>query len=187
MTSSEEIAWELGKLAAEEMRKGNNQSAFDIFNEALSVNPIQWQAYNGRGLIYAGWGNYQKAIEDFKKAIDICSDGSYIVKICYELGNVYESIYLGNRFEFFEYLEKAFAVYDKIIQIYPTYIPARYRRGCIFYDIVMKSDYSQSLLERIVEDLDFVLQNESEDIDTTMKMDAVQKIKVARLLLSAEQ
>lgn len=77
MDKSDGILWELEllKQAAYEMQKGNSQTAFDLFNEVLSVNPIQgWHVYYGRGLIYAGWGNYQKAIEDFDRASKILQD-----------------------------------------------------------------------------------------------------------------
>ncbi|MEG4230043.1 hypothetical protein QUA35_28150 [Microcoleus sp. N9_B2] len=77
MTSSEDIllGLELLKQAADEMQKGNSQTAFEILNEVLSVCPIQWwHAYYARGLIYAGWGNYQTAIEDFDRASQILQD-----------------------------------------------------------------------------------------------------------------
>lgn len=137
---------ELMKQAADEMQKGNNQTALDIVNEVLSVNPMQWEACKWRGLIYATLGNYQKAIEDFNRAIDICLNDSHVddsvtVDIYYYLGNVFESIYFGNElFESIEYLSRAVTIYDKIIQKYPKYIPARYRRGGICYYLGMKAD-----------------------------------------------
>jgi len=44
MDKSDEILWELEllKQAADEMQKGNSQTAFEILNEVLSVCPIQW-------------------------------------------------------------------------------------------------------------------------------------------------
>ena len=77
MDKSDGILWELEllKQAADEMQKDNSQTAFDLFNEVLSVNPIQgWHTYYARGLIYGKWNNYQEAIEDFDRASKILRD-----------------------------------------------------------------------------------------------------------------
>lgn len=192
MDRSEQIAWELElelmNQAADEMRKGNSQKAFPFFNEVLSVNPMQWLAYKGRGIIYASSGNYQKAIEDFNRAIDICLNDSNIdngvtIEIYYYLGNVHESIYFANEFiESIEYLIQAIKIYSKIIQ----YILARYRRGGIFYYIGMKADDGEELLRRAVEDFNFILENEPKNMDKTMKDDAIRKRNLARMMLGGD-
>ncbi len=193
MDSSERMAWklelELMDKAADEMEKGNSQKALPLLNEVLSVNPMHLFAYKCRGLVYANLSNYQKAIEDFKRAIDICLndnnvDDSVTLEIYYYLGNVHESIYFANEFlESIEYLIQAITIYTKILQIHPKCIPARYRRGGIYYYIGMKADRPDELLRLAVEDLNFILENEPENMDTTMKMDTVRKWNLARMML----
>lgn len=194
MDRSERMAWklelELMDKAADEMAKGNSQKALPLLNEVLSVNPMHLFAYKCRGLIYAGLNNYQKAIEDFKRAIDISLndsnvDDSFTLEIYYYLGNVYESIYFANEFleSSIEYLKQALTIYTKILQIHPKCIPARYRRGSLYYHIAMQTDLSDKLLRLAVEDLNFILENEPENMDTTMKMDTVQKWNLARMML----
>jgi|AGSF01.1.fsa_nt_gi Tetratricopeptide repeat. len=194
MDSSEEISWELelelmGK-AAREMEKGNYQKALPLLNEVLSVNPMKWFAYKCRGLIYADSSNYQKAIEDFNQAIDICLndsnvDDSATLEIYYYLGNVHESIYYANEFleSSIEYAKQALTIYTKILQIHPKCIPARYRRGSFYYHIATQTDRSDELLRLAVEDLNFILENEPENMDTTMKMDTVRNWNLARMML----
>jgi tetratricopeptide (TPR) repeat protein len=193
MDSSERMAWklelELMDKAADEMQKGNDQKALPLLNEVLSVNPMHLFAYKCRGLVYANLSNYQKAIEDFKRAIDIClndsnGDDSATLEIYYYLGNVHESIYYANEFlESIEYLVQAITIYTKILQIHPKCIPARYRRGSLYYYIGMKADRPDELLRLAVEDLNFILENEPENMDTTMKMDTVRKWNLARMML----
>ncbi len=42
-----------------------------LWNMTIEKNPACWLAYNNRGNIYNGLGNYSQAIEDFNKAIKI--------------------------------------------------------------------------------------------------------------------
>ncbi|CAD0220551.1 tetratricopeptide repeat protein [Planktothrix agardhii] len=193
MDRSERMAWklelELMDKAADEMAKGNDQKALPLLNEVLSVNPMHLFAYKCRGLVYANLSNYQKAIEDFKRAIDIClndsnGDDSAALEIYYYLGNVHESIYYANEFlESIEYLIQAITIYTKILQIHPKCIPARYRRGGVYYYIGMQADHPDELLRLAVEDLNFILENEPENMDATMKMDTVRKWNLARMML----
>ncbi|MEG3862492.1 tetratricopeptide repeat protein [Microcoleus sp. herbarium12] len=196
MNISEESTWELeldlmGK-ASSEIQKGNYETAFESLNEVLSVNPMKWEAYKWRGLLYAGSGNYQKAIEDFNRAINIILNDSNVndsvtMEIYYDLGKVFESIYFSNEFlESIEYLSQAITIYDKILQEYPKCIPPRYRRGGIFYYVGMKADDGEELLRRAVEDFDFILENEPKNMDTTMKEDAILKRNLARTLLGGD-
>jgi tetratricopeptide (TPR) repeat protein len=188
MTSSEDIAWELAKLAALSHQQGNKHAAFELFSNALSVNPIQWQSYKHRGLIYAEWGNYQKALEDLNQALNICLedptiDDSVTLEIYYLTGNIRESIYFANEFiESIEYIKQAVTIYGKIIKIDPKHI-ARYRRGCLLYQMARKADYNEELLRLAVKDFDFILQNEPEDMDETKKADAICKRNAARSAL----
>lgn len=193
MDRSERMAWklelELMDKAADEMAKGNSQNALPFLNEVLSVNPMHLFAYKCRGLVYADLSNYEKAIEDFKRAIDISlndsnGDDSAALEIYYYLGNVHESIYYANEFlESIEYLIQAITIYNKILQIHPKCIPARYRRGGVYYYIGSKADHPDELLRLAVEDLNFILENEPENMDATMKMDTVRKWNLARMML----
>ncbi|MEG3980990.1 tetratricopeptide repeat protein [Microcoleus sp. T3B2] len=193
MDRSERMAWklelELMDKAADEMEKGNGHKALPLLNEVLSVNPMHLFAYKCRGIIYAGLKNYQKAIEDFKRAIDISLndsnvDDSFTLEIYYYLGNVHESIYFAKEFlESVEYLAQAIKIYTKILQIHPKCIPARYRRGNLYYYIGTNADRPDELLRLAVEDLNFILENEPENMDTTMKMDTVRTWNLARMML----
>lgn len=45
-----------------------------LWDMTIVRNPACWMAYNNRGLIYFGLGEYRRAIEDFTKAIEIKPD-----------------------------------------------------------------------------------------------------------------
>jgi len=45
------------------------ESSIALFNHALHVTKNNYLAYNARGVIYAKFGQYQQAIEDFNEAI----------------------------------------------------------------------------------------------------------------------
>jgi len=49
-------------------KSGNHKEALNAYNKAIELNPEYSFAYYWRGLIYFELGNYQKAIEDAKRA-----------------------------------------------------------------------------------------------------------------------
>ena len=52
--------------------EGKIEEAIDHYNKAISMKPdnvYQLESYNNRGIAYGKLGQYQRAIEDFNKAI----------------------------------------------------------------------------------------------------------------------
>jgi len=53
------------------IRDENPEKALSDFNEALTINPRNVNAYNHRGFLHHRQGNFSDAISDFSKAIDL--------------------------------------------------------------------------------------------------------------------
>lgn len=53
------------------MRDESPDKALSDFNEALTINPRNVNAYNHRGFLHHRQGNFPEAISDFSKAIDL--------------------------------------------------------------------------------------------------------------------
>lgn len=53
------------------LRDENPEKALSDFNEALTINPRNVNAYNHRGFLHHKQGNFLEAISDFSKAIDL--------------------------------------------------------------------------------------------------------------------
>ena len=51
--------------------QGNIQEAIDQYSESIRIAPDDFDAYFNRGSVYARLGQYQRALEDFNKAISL--------------------------------------------------------------------------------------------------------------------
>ncbi len=164
MATSQEIAIQLisRQLINEGIAgysEGNYSEAFQLFNEALSRDTEQGIAYFYRGLIFAIINNYQEAIKDFNRAIEIQPKEISLDRIYDLRGNCYED--LGDR-------EKAIKDYEKAIEINPSLVSAHHRRGSILSIWgMMSNDTKVDTTERLtlaVEEFDFVIQCQPENI-----------------------
>ena len=69
MTEPKTIS-ELMKLVMEECKKGNTNNAIIYLNEAIEIDPHDARFFISRGT-FKGTENYEDAIEDYTKAIEI--------------------------------------------------------------------------------------------------------------------
>ena len=72
MTEPKTIS-ELMTLVMEESKKGNTKNAIIYLNEAIEIEPNDARFYISRGT-FRGTENYEDAIEDYTKAIEIEPD-----------------------------------------------------------------------------------------------------------------
>ncbi|MBU1940830.1 MAG: tetratricopeptide repeat protein, partial [Candidatus Thermoplasmatota archaeon] len=84
--ASNDTASDLLKVGYEKIAKNDLEAAIENFNEAISIDPKNPQAYAGLGNVYARKGDTEAAIENFNKAISIDPKNSQAYA---GLGNVY--------------------------------------------------------------------------------------------------
>lgn len=53
----------------EKMGGDRLEMAMENFNEAIEIDPNYAPAYNGRGLVFDRFQEYEQAIEDFSRAV----------------------------------------------------------------------------------------------------------------------
>ena len=159
MATSQEISIQLIEEGIDDYSEGNYSEAVQLFNEALSRDPEQGIAYFYRGLIFAIINNYQEALKDFNRAIEIQPKEISLDRIYDLRGNCHED--LGDR-------EKAIKDYEKAIEINPSLVSAHHRRGSILSIWGMMSNDTKvdttELLTLAVEEFDFVIQCQPENI-----------------------
>lgn len=68
----------------------NWETAIDLFNQALKVNPHSIYAYANRANAYSNLGDYERALDDLNQAIELAPD---MFGLYFNRGNTY-------RFEF---------------------------------------------------------------------------------------
>ena len=91
-----------------------------LYTTTIDLNPTCWMAYNNRGIIYKGLGNYRQAIEDYNRAIEIKPD---FAEAYNNRGNAYNG--LGN-------YRQAIEDYNRAIEIKPDFAEAYYNRGVVY-------------------------------------------------------
>lgn len=159
MATSQEISIQLIEEGIDDYSEGNYSEAFQLFNEALSRDPEQGMAYFYRGLVFAIINNFQEALKDFNRAIEIQPKEISLDRIYDLRGNCHED--LGDR-------EKAIKDYEKAIEINPSLVSAHHRRGSILSIWgMMSNDTKVDTTERLtlaVEEFDFVIQCQPENI-----------------------
>ncbi len=64
-------------LAQMELKMGNEEEAFRVFNKMVRFYPKVIGSYNARGGAHLSLGNYKEAITDFNKVVDIAPTNSY--------------------------------------------------------------------------------------------------------------
>ena len=90
------------------------------------------EAYYNRGTAYARQGDFENAIADYNKAIEL---NSMFVDAYYNRGLIYEDRGLGNILSGRDYFEKAIADYDKAIDLNPNFAKAYNNRGIAYYNL----------------------------------------------------
>ena len=72
--------FELMTLVMEESKKGNTNNAIIYLNEAIEIDPHDARFYISRGT-FRGTENYEDAIEDYTKAIEIDSNNVFAYRL----------------------------------------------------------------------------------------------------------
>jgi len=122
---------------------GRSQTWHDsisLWTDVLRSNPRIPEAYNNRGAVYAGLGQYDRALADYERALAIDPDFSRA------LNN------RGTAFQRIGDFEKARADFDQAINLDPANPDLRYNRGNLFmamenYDLAIR-DYTAAVTLR---------------------------------------
>lgn len=93
-----------------------------LWNHCLKVTPAEFRAYTNRGIAYSRTKNYDKALQDYNKALSMGRPSS---------------ILFNNRGKIFatrKQFEKALSDFNSAIAIQPDYAGAYYNRGLLHVD-----------------------------------------------------
>ena len=114
------------KAGSEAFRKGDFDKAIESFNKALSLDPKNFNAYNGLGNVYARKGDVDKAIESFNKALSLNANepSAHI-----GLGNLY--FRKGDT-------PKAIESFEKVLSTYPRNAEALFSLGAVYVTLKQK-------------------------------------------------
>ena len=110
-------------LAVQYHQGGSLETAANLYNEILKVNPKHAFTINNLGLIFKENGDIRKAIRCYEKAIEI--DPKY-ADVHNNLGVVFKEV--GE-------IQKAKECYEKAIAIDPSYSNAHNNLGVMFFDL----------------------------------------------------
>jgi protein O-mannosyl-transferase len=102
------------------MQVGYWRNSLSLFDHTLSVTEDNWIMLNNRGLVYGTAGNYERAIEDYDKAIKI---NPVYAKSYYNRALSYGN--LGDH-------KRALADFDRSIKNDPKFVAAYYNRGMAY-------------------------------------------------------
>jgi len=94
------------------------QDAIEDFNQAITLEPTNFRYYQARGNVRSSLGDYQGAVEDFTKVIELAPSG-----------NAYAYSERGLSLAALGRYREAIADYDQAINLVPRYIMAHYGRG----------------------------------------------------------
>jgi tetratricopeptide (TPR) repeat protein len=102
------------------------------------LNPDYTDAYFNRGLAYGGKGEFDSAIEDYNRAIELNPD--------------YTAAYLnrGNAYTEKGDFDRAIEDYDKVIELNPDYTAAYFNRG-LAYGRLNQSEKEQEDYKKVLE------------------------------------
>jgi tetratricopeptide (TPR) repeat protein len=116
------LLYQLGHCFASDTTNLQKDSALKYYNKAIDKSHAFYEAYLGRGYLYAlQFGNYKKAHKDFEKSIAIRP----INRFSY----LYNGMLYFNENEY----AKAKLMYDKAIELYPDFGEAYYERSLAWY------------------------------------------------------
>ncbi|MBM3253265.1 MAG: tetratricopeptide repeat protein [Candidatus Omnitrophica bacterium] len=103
-----------------------------LWSDTVEKSPNKARPYNGRGTAYSKKGQYEKAIADFTKALEI--NPKYI--------SVYNN--RGDAFSKKEEYEKAIADFTEALKVDPEHASTYYNRGTIY---AKKAEYEKAIAD----------------------------------------
>ena len=142
----------------------NNQNyteALKIFNEAVELNPNDYQGYYGRGTVYDDLKQYETALQDLNRAIELnpnvanayynrsvahrylknyeqaISDCNKAVELNPNDANVFYN--RGFTYHVFENYDKAVSDYSKVIELNPKHLNSYNNRGKCYQVLEQKN------------------------------------------------
>jgi tetratricopeptide (TPR) repeat protein len=118
------LLYQLGRCFASDTTGLQKDSALKYYNKAISKSQAFYQAYLDRGYLYGlQFGNYKKAHKDFEISIEIKPINGF--------SYLYNGMLYFNEKEY----KKAKLMYDKAIELYPSFGEAYYERSRVWYEI----------------------------------------------------
>lgn len=132
--------------------KGKNEEAISDFSRAIELKIDSVEAYSGRAMAYSAMGNYDKAIQDYDRTIELTPACTTTISAEEYLDSFvpYAPDYIGNYIKRGNaYLDKkepdmAIRDYTKIIELRPTNEYFYTLRGAAYR---VKGDYSNAILD----------------------------------------
>ncbi|MCU0512538.1 MAG: tetratricopeptide repeat protein [Anaerolineae bacterium] len=97
--------------------------AYDHYNCAVQLAPMNWMAYRGRGIALAGQGRYQEALADYRRGLQLNNTDPVLY---------YQQAFALHRLGQFE---AALAAVAEALQLNPQYALAYNLRGLIHRDL----------------------------------------------------
>ncbi|CAG0883424.1 unnamed protein product [Darwinula stevensoni] len=98
------------------LKEGKYTEAFQMFNTALQTHPESVDAYVARGALFFNRGNFKKAEEDFRKALDIDPSHTNGRKYYFET-----LINLGDQYKEAKDFDAARKCYEKVLSLSPQH------------------------------------------------------------------
>jgi tetratricopeptide (TPR) repeat protein len=118
------LLYQLGRYFAADTTNLQIDSALKYYNKAICKSHAFYNAYLGRGYLYAlQFGNFKKAHKDFEKSIEI------------QPANRFSYLYNGMLYYEEKNYKEAKLMYDKAIALYPDFAQAYYERSRAWYQI----------------------------------------------------
>ncbi len=151
-------------LAIQKLEEGNRfyyngeyDRAIAAYNEAIELNPNDYDAYNSRACAYDEQGEYDKAIQNYNRAIELNPNDADIYNnrgvAYYNISDIHRAfldynqaiklnpndpkVYVNRGVAYRKTgdYDKAIADYNQAIKLNPDFVEAYNNRGVVYYDI----------------------------------------------------
>lgn len=114
-------------------------AALEEYNEAIRLNPSFPEAYNNRGVIYMNYEDYQAAIDDFTRSIELENTQLYL-----PYSNRADALILTQQYD------RALADCDQAIELNPEFPSAYQNRGRVHF-YTGQLELAQQDFSRVIE------------------------------------
>lgn len=116
----ENIGIALNNIGFSYVRSSGYEKALSFFERAIQKHPSHLNAYNGRGLAYAGQNMHDRAVTDYSKSIELSTDEKTVAGVYANRGVSYHNL---------SQLDAAIKDYDTMLKHWPTDFNTILNRG----------------------------------------------------------
>lgn len=134
----------------------NYKSAIDCYNEAIKYNPHDPVSYFKRGNTYKAMKDYNHAVEDYKKALELDPNYEEVIKTLQEMlaahnhAEINAAFERGQKFYKNKDFDNAIKEFERIIELDPNNVAAYNNRAYVY---ASKNDYTHAVddYSRVIE------------------------------------